>query len=145
MSLNVENCTRCGGLFRRVRQPLCPNCLRKNDEEYEKCYKFIRKKENRNCNIYDLSEATGVPLQQITAFILEGRLSIDNNPNIEYRCKSCGGPTRSGSLCPRCIDNVKKIANYMQEDEQKRQAAQEEEQRRQAGLYQAGRDEQRKS
>lgn len=144
MSLNVENCARCGSLFRRVRQPLCPNCLKKIDEEYEKCYKFMRKKENRGCNVHDLSKATGVSLQQITAFILEGRLSIDNNPNIEYPCKSCGGPTRSGSLCQRCIDNIKKMAGYMQEDEQRRQQIAEEERRSKSGFYQVGRDDPRK-
>ena len=145
MSLDVENCPRCGTLFRKIRQPVCPNCVKKIDEEYEKCYKFMRKKENRSCNVHDLSEATGVSLRQITQFILEGRLSIENNPNMGYECRSCGKTIREGTLCDSCLGKVKKMANYMQEDEQKRQSALEEERKRQAGLYQVGRDDPRKS
>jgi flagellar operon protein (TIGR03826 family) len=140
LSFEVANCPRCKALFRKVRQSVCPNCIKEIDQEYEKCYKYIRKKENRGCNIQELSEATGVSIQQITMFITEGRLNIDNNPNMSYACRSCGKPTRTGSLCESCIGNLKKIASYMKEDEQKRLDV-EERKRREQGFYQMGRKE----
>ncbi|WP_047153548.1 TIGR03826 family flagellar region protein [Aneurinibacillus tyrosinisolvens] len=126
MSLNVENCPRCGNLFKKIRQPVCPNCVKAIDEEYEKCYKYLRKKENRSCNIQELSEATGVPTKQIARFIIEKRLSVDNNPNMGYFCKSCGTTIREGTLCGKCSDNIKKQIGHLHEDEQRREALREE-------------------
>lgn len=120
MSFDVQNCPRCQQLFRKVRHNVCVACIKVIDEEYDKCYRFMRKKENRACNIYELSEATGVSMNQITMFIVEGRLSIDDNPNMSYPCRSCGAPTRNGSICGSCIGTLKKLAGYMKEDEQKR-------------------------
>lgn len=136
MSFDVMNCPRCQKLFRKVRYNACSACMKLIDEEYEKCYRFMRKKENRACTTHELSEATGVSVNQITTFITEGRLSIHDNPNMSYPCRSCGMPTRTGSICEGCTSNVKKIAGYMQEDERKREEA-----RKQSGrsaLYRSG-------
>jgi len=141
LSFDVSNCPRCGRLFRKVRQNVCPSCVKEIDQEYEKVYKFMRKKENRSCNVHDLSEATGVSINQITMFILEGRLSIENNPNMSYPCRSCGGPIRSGSICEKCAGNLKKIASYMKEDEQKRQEEAERRKRERSALYRSGHNE----
>lgn len=141
LSFDVMNCPRCKKLFHKVRQNVCPDCVKEIDREYEKCYKFMRKKENRACNVHDLSEATGVSVNQITMFILDGRLSIDNNPNMSYPCRSCGEPLRAGSLCDHCTGNLKKIASYMKEDEQKRREEEALEKLERSALYRSGRDE----
>jgi flagellar operon protein (TIGR03826 family) len=122
---NVTNCPRCGKIFMKIRQPVCPSCVKEIDKEYDKCYQFLRKKENRGCTVYELSEKTGVKVEYIKQFIREGRLSVDNTPNLSYPCDACGTPIRSGSYCASCQGERNKLANSLQ-GEVKRKADRQE-------------------
>ena len=104
--MNLDYCPRCGKLFARGHRDICPNCIREIEEEYEKCVEYL--KDHRHITIQQLSEATGVSVRQITRFIREGRIGINNYPNMHYACESCGAPIRDGNLCPNCI---KKLAD----------------------------------
>ncbi|WCK54202.1 flagellar protein [Aneurinibacillus sp. Ricciae_BoGa-3] len=122
---NVTNCPRCGKIFMKIRQPVCPSCVKEIDKEYEKCSQFLRKKENRGCTVYELSEKTGVNVEYIKQFIREGRLSIDNAPNLGYSCDSCGRLIRSGSHCTSCQSERNKLADSFHEEVKRKADRQE--------------------
>lgn len=103
----LANCSRCDALFVQTVRDICPKCYQLVEQEYEKCAKFLRKRENRGANIHVVSEATGVSVKQITKFIKEGRISVEGNPNLGYPCESCGIMIRSGNLCDACVKGLK--------------------------------------
>lgn len=109
MSLGkLSNCSRCGTLFVQVVRDICPSCHQVIEKEYERCASFLRKRENRGATIYQLSEATGVSIKQITRFIKERRISIANNPNMGYPCDRCGFLIRSGQYCADCTKHLQR-------------------------------------
>lgn len=99
---NLENCVRCGEVFVLVSRNICPQCIKKVEQEFKICSQFLRKKENRSSTITEMSEKTGVSVFQITEFIREKRLVIDPTSNIEYPCEGCGQMIRSNRLCLEC-------------------------------------------
>jgi flagellar operon protein (TIGR03826 family) len=126
----LYNCTRCDTLFVKTVRDVCQKCYQEIEAEYDKCAKYLRKRENRGANIHQVSEATGVSIRQITRFIKEGRISIEGNPNMGYPCENCGILIRSGSMCDACVEDFKRmIAQQLEVD--KRLA---EEKRRRAGI-----------
>lgn len=122
------NCSRCDALYVKTVRDVCPKCFQEIEAEYDKCAKFLRKRENRGANIHQVSEATGVSVKQITRFIKEGRISIDGNPNMGYPCENCGILIRSGSMCDACVKDFKRTVDQQLEvdkrlnDEKKRSA-----------------------
>jgi len=120
MSLNVDNCPRCGKVYVKNNYGLCGSCIRNIENEYELCLKYLR--ENKSCQLYELSEATGVSVKQITKFIKEGRISIKSNPNMFYQCEICHEPIRSHTMCESCRQKLAKDTSNLHEDEQRRQA-----------------------
>ncbi|TBL72989.1 flagellar protein [Paenibacillus thalictri] len=117
MSLNVGNCPRCGKIYVKNIHGICPHCIKEMELQYEKCLKYLR--EYRSCTLQELSEATDVPMQIITKFIREGRISIKHNPNMSIACEVCGGPIREGLMCESCRGRLLKDVSNMSEDEQR--------------------------
>lgn len=118
MGMNVANCPRCGKVFVKGFNDVCPNCVKEIDQQYERCVKYIR--ENKGTSINDLSEATEVSIKQITKFIREGRISIMNAPNMSYPCEVCGTLIRDKMICESCRSNLAKVVRNNTEDEQRR-------------------------
>ena len=120
MSLGkLANCSRCDTLFVQVVRDICPKCSQQVEQEYEKCAKFLRKRENRGSNIHVVSEETGVSVKQITKFIREGRISIEGNPNLGYPCEVCGFMIRTGNMCESCMKGLKHEINQQLDVEQR--------------------------
>ncbi|QRG67324.1 TIGR03826 family flagellar region protein [Brevibacillus choshinensis] len=119
MSLGkLANCSRCDALFVQAVRDICPKCHQAVEQEYELCARFLRKRENRGSNIYQVSEATGVSVKQITKFIKEGRISVVGNPNLGYPCESCGNIIQAGNMCEDCIKGLKhEITQQMEVDQ----------------------------
>ncbi|MBO8164278.1 MAG: flagellar protein [Brevibacillus sp.] len=105
----LANCSRCDALFVQTVRDVCPKCYQEIEHEYEKCAKFLRKRENRGATIYQLSDATGVSVKQITRFIREGRISVLENPNLGYPCDNCGTMIQSGNYCNTCAKSLKRL------------------------------------
>jgi flagellar operon protein (TIGR03826 family) len=123
MALNVDNCPRCGKVYVINAQRLCHNCIKDIEQQYEKCVKYLR--DNRSCTLQELSDATDVPIKQISKFIREGRISIKDNPNMSIDCEVCGAPIREGIMCESCRSRFVKEADKLAEDGQRKQQAQE--------------------
>lgn len=119
MGMNVANCPRCGRIFVKGFNEVCPNCIKENELQYEKCLKYLR--ENRGCSINELSEATEVTIRQITKFIREGRISIVNAPNMGYPCEVCGTLIRENPICDSCRSKLAKDVRNSSEDEIRKQ------------------------
>lgn len=119
--MDLANCPRCGRLYARNFKELCGNCIRDIEHEYDICKEYLR--ENKGATITELSEDTGVTVKQITVFIREGRISIENNPNMMYPCEVCGILIRTGNMCDGCRSRLTKdlasAAKGYEEDEQK--------------------------
>lgn len=119
MSMNVANCPRCGRIFVKGLNEICPNCKKEIDLQYEKCLKFLR--DNRGTTINELSEATEITIRQITKFIREGRISLLNAPNMSYPCEVCGTLIRDNTICESCRSKLARDVTNSNEDEVRRQ------------------------
>ncbi|WP_127568957.1 TIGR03826 family flagellar region protein [Paenibacillus xylaniclasticus] len=104
--MNLDNCPRCGRLYLKNPQEICPVCIKETDHMYELCAQYLR--ENRGATIYEVSEATEVSIPQITKFIREGRISLMDAPNLGYPCETCGQMIREGNICDSCRTRLQK-------------------------------------
>ncbi|GIP40981.1 hypothetical protein J31TS4_42610 [Paenibacillus sp. J31TS4] len=98
--MNVDNCPRCGKLYVKGFQDVCPACVKDIERMYEACIDYLR--ENRQSTLQELHEETEVPIRQILKFIREGRISLKSLPNLTIPCDVCGAPIREGSMCDSC-------------------------------------------
>ncbi|MGZ9586272.1 TIGR03826 family flagellar region protein [Paenibacillus marinisediminis] len=116
--MELSNCYRCGRLFAKAFRDLCPHCLKDIEVEYNKCVDYLRTE--RKATMFELSEATGVSMSQITKFIREGRISIADAPNMFYDCETCGSPINVGNICEDCrrrlIGDLKRAQDHSEED-----------------------------
>ncbi|AHV99355.1 TIGR03826 family flagellar region protein [Paenibacillus sabinae] len=104
--MNIDNCSRCGKIYVKNVMELCQSCIKELEKQYETCVNYLRK--NRGANIQELSDATDIPIKEITRFIREGRISIANAPNIMYPCEVCGTLIREGHMCDNCRGRLTK-------------------------------------
>ncbi|WP_223065965.1 TIGR03826 family flagellar region protein [Paenibacillus caui] len=98
--MNLDNCPRCGKLYAKNFKNLCGNCIADIEKEYDKCRTYLR--EHKGTHIQELSDATEVSIRQITKFIKEGRISIEDHPEMMYPCEVCGIMIREGNMCESC-------------------------------------------
>jgi flagellar operon protein (TIGR03826 family) len=104
---NLMNCPQCGKLFiKRIREN-CDVCHQEEEKQYDVVYKFIRRSENRNATLLDVSEATKVPEFRIIQFIHQGRIRVKGYPNFAYPCDGCQAPINEGRLCEECKNRIK--------------------------------------
>ncbi|WP_232697847.1 TIGR03826 family flagellar region protein [Brevibacillus daliensis] len=104
----LANCPICDALFVKGIRDVCNNCYKEQEKQYDVCAQYLRKRENRGSTIYELSEGTGVAVKQITKFIREGRISLQNSPNLGYPCEKCGTLIRTGNLCTECMGSLQR-------------------------------------
>ncbi|WNB92712.1 TIGR03826 family flagellar region protein [Bacillus sp. NEB1478] len=104
---NLLNCPQCGKLFVKVIRNNCDTCYMEEEKQYDIVYKFIRKSENRNSTLLDVSVATKVPENKIIQFIHQGRIRVKGYPNFTYPCDGCQNPINDGRLCEECKNRIK--------------------------------------
>ena len=84
--MDLRNCPICGKLFVFMTRNMCPDCIKKEDEEFDLVREYIN--EHAEATIDEVSEATGIPPSKILKFLKEGRLMISpNNINIALDVK----------------------------------------------------------
>lgn len=121
MSLNqLQNCPRCGTLFVKGMHNMCTDCYNKIEQSFETVRKYLRNRDNRSSDIHDLSENTGVSVNQIRQFILQNRLNLSELPNMGYPCEHCETPIRDGKFCRPCQSKFSKELGGVYEEELKR-------------------------
>jgi len=105
--VDIGNCSKCGKMI--IVTPvndLCVDCLKEEEEAFEKVSKFLKKKENRRASMEEVVEATGVEEELIYKFIRKGRIQLVHFPNLGYPCEICGKIIRTGKLCDDCSKNL---------------------------------------
>ncbi|SES30286.1 TIGR03826 family flagellar region protein [Salipaludibacillus aurantiacus] len=104
----LANCPNCGKVFAKALRPTCDACAQQVEEKFERVYKFIRKRENRQATMDEVTEATDVEKALVYQFIREGRLQLAQFPNLGYPCEKCGVQIRQNRLCSTCTDEINK-------------------------------------
>ena len=112
----LKNCLQCGKVFSSDVSELCPECKKKEEDDYDLVYKYLE--ENPRSTADKVSEETGVDKDLILKFLRQGRLkTVEISPESLPKCISCGQPIESGKLCPKC---AKAFEEKVKEEEKKR-------------------------
>lgn len=124
----LANCQSCNKVFAKTVRDICRECYLKEEEAYEKVYRFLMKRENRQATIPEIIEATGVEEKLILKFLKENRLQASKFPNIHYPCERCQNPISEGTICANCQKEMKqeleqheKIENLLKERKKERE------------------------
>ncbi|QAS53699.1 TIGR03826 family flagellar region protein [Halobacillus litoralis] len=112
---DLANCTRCNAIFIKGTAAVCPECRKKEEEDFQVVYSYMRKKQNRMATVEDIEADTGVAEKQIREFVKQKRLHPAQFPNMAYGCEKCGSSIREGRLCEGCKGE---IASGLQKQEQ---------------------------
>ncbi|NLY74105.1 MAG: MerR family transcriptional regulator [Firmicutes bacterium] len=102
--MDVRNCKRCGKIYNYTGSAVCNNCLRQEQEDFEKVREYLF--QHPNSSAAEVSEAVGVELKVISRFLKEGRLEADYikmSGDDGLACEKCGNPVTSGRFCENCI------------------------------------------
>lgn len=103
--MDVRNCAKCGRIFQYlIGAPICPKCKEKEEEEFQLVKTYIY--DNKNANMMEVSNQTGVQMKLIERFIREGRLMLSEDSPIFLRCEKCGTQIRTGRYCQSCSTSL---------------------------------------
>ncbi|RJP20987.1 MAG: hypothetical protein C4520_10565 [Candidatus Abyssobacteria bacterium SURF_5] len=95
----IANCEKCGSLYLRTDNALCPACIEKEETEFQLAVDWLR--ENPGQNLDALSTATGIARGTVLGWIRERRLMYSGSGEATF-CKRCGRQVNSGTLCDQC-------------------------------------------
>lgn len=128
MMAELGNCTRCGKVFAKTVRDICLECYRKEEEDFQKVYRFLQNRKNREATIHEIVEATGVDEDTIIKFLKQKRLRPSEFPKLGYPCEICGKNIVQGRLCEDCAKHIQseaKIHDEMQKLEEERKKHEE--------------------
>lgn len=110
--MTLAKCERCGNLFSRVSDPVCPECREAENKEFERVIACLD--ENPDLNAAALAERAGVSIDYILRLVELGRIS-HVAPDNKVRCGRCGAPaiSRRTKLCKPCLHEL--MANVAEE------------------------------
>lgn len=104
MQLAVEHCPSCGKVYQKNLRNLCHECIHKFDSALNQCIDYLRN--YRKATNEELSQGTGVSVQQIVRFIKDSRISLASHPGLTYPCKACEASIRAGQMCVSCNNRI---------------------------------------
>ena len=102
--MEPTNCPRCGKLFMKINESVCPSCAKELDEKFEDVRAYL--KDNPNRTIKEVSEACNVSVKSILRYIREGKLEASAGIQSEVTCSRCGIPITTGRMCKKCAAEV---------------------------------------
>ncbi|MCR4716170.1 MAG: flagellar protein [Lachnospiraceae bacterium] len=103
--MDIRNCPNCGNMFQYVGSRICPNCVKKLDEDLQKVKAYLD--ENKGATVAKVSEECDVSVKQIRRWIKEERLMFAPGVDTGLVCMQCGMPIASGTLCDKCAAQMK--------------------------------------
>lgn len=125
----LGNCARCGKVFAKTVRDICPECYRKEEEDFQKVYRFLQNRKNREATITEIVEATGVDEDTIIKFLKEKRLRPSDFPKLGYPCEKCGKNIVQGRICEDCAKFIRseaRVHEELQKREEERKKRKEE-------------------
>ena len=99
-----RNCPRCGKLFVKIREPICDQCVKEEEQIFENVRDYVR--DNPDQTIQVICDACNVKPGRILQYIKEGRLEASKGLQGESLCSRCGKPILSGRMCEKCVLEV---------------------------------------
>lgn len=100
--MRIVNCVRCKQAFAMTKEPICPECIAKEEQEFELVKEYLD--DNRGATMEDISEATGVSIKRIQKFLKDGRLEGIEGSGL--KCRKCGVPITKGTYCQKCAKKL---------------------------------------
>ncbi len=97
--MDIRNCAKCGKIFTYTGKPVCPQCIKEDEDTFETLKKYIE--DYPLSSINEISEATSVSQKRILKYVKEGRLIFAKAAGL-VTCESCGEPVVSGKYCEKC-------------------------------------------
>lgn len=104
--MEVANCPKCGRVFTRVKDFLCPECTKKEEDTYNLVRDYI--KENPKSTINQIVKDTGVSTKKINKYLRDGRLEVTSGISDFLKCMSCGASITTGKFCRNCSGKLAK-------------------------------------
>ena len=101
--MNLANCSICGRLYNRTPREMCPNCMREEEETFERVRQYI--KTNGQATMKEICEALEISEDRLIRFLKDGRLMSSSTLN--FPCEGCGKPIQTGRYCDGCRRNLK--------------------------------------
>ena len=107
--MSIRNCPECGKLFEFFFKNLCPDCIKKEENDFEAIVAYL--KNNPGVGITEISEATGIGANRIIKMLKSGRLITvcEQHGILLLNCERCGKPIAEGQFCPQCRDSMSKV------------------------------------
>lgn len=109
-----EVCEQCGGDLIEIHGGTyrCESCGYINMDSFGKIKNYLA--ENGAKPVLSISEATGVSREAVEYFFLEEHLEIPRSSGVTLKCKQCGAPIRTGTICDECkYPSAKKTNNVV--------------------------------
>lgn len=104
MNVTIDNCLRCGQIYKKNFRGLCKNCMDSIDSELQRVVSFLKR--HPNITIEELSDNVEVSIKRITKFIKENKILIYDYPNLKYKCIMCVNQIRKREICDNCSQRV---------------------------------------
>lgn len=105
--MNLKTCDICKRIFDSITgSSTCPDCYSEKDGSFKAVRHYIRN--NPNSNIFQVSEACNVELNQIRIWIREERIEYTKESSLGIDCERCGKIIRTGRYCDACKVEVHK-------------------------------------
>ena len=102
--MDLANCKNCNKVFVKETRDICPECIRKEEEDLRKVQKYLRK--HPKAALFEIAEATEVEEAQILNLLRAKHLEIRSDSPIGWPCENCGETIKSGTLCNRCYTEL---------------------------------------
>ncbi len=99
MNASLRNCPECGKVFGYMGRNRCPECLDKEEKEYQEARKYVR--DHPGAGVFEVAEATGIEEETIMQFLRDGRLQSRGFQGT-LECERCGSKITGGKLCDNC-------------------------------------------
>ncbi|MCA1021253.1 TIGR03826 family flagellar region protein [Halobacillus litoralis] len=114
----LANCPRCNAVFMKGTAAICQTCVKKEEQDFQTVYGFLRKKSNRTASVNEMEAKTGVPEKQIRAFVKQKRLHPSLFPSLDYGCEKCGAPIQEGRICGSCTEEFGQNLKQLERNQQ---------------------------
>ncbi len=104
--MGLRNCPECKRLFTGGSHDICPDCVRKEEEDYDKVSVYLKR--NPKSSIEDVEKNTEVQKKKIVKFLKAGKILATDIETGEplLTCAACKMPIESGKYCQKCAEEL---------------------------------------
>jgi flagellar operon protein (TIGR03826 family) len=99
MNASLRNCPECGRIFGYLGRNLCPECIDKEEKEFQAVRKYVR--DHPGSGVFDVAEAIDIDEEKILQFLRDGRLQSRGFQGT-LECERCGKKITGGRYCENC-------------------------------------------